>query len=47
LKMAARHAAQLVIYEWNQAVECCGVSLAPGQEQPGYIVHGEWSVIGS
>ena len=35
----ARHPAQLVIHQWNQAVERRGVSLAPGQEQPGYFVH--------
>jgi len=32
LEMAARHPAQLVIYERDQAVERRGVSLAPGEE---------------
>ena len=40
-KMAARHAAQLVIHERDQTVERRGVALAPGQEQSGYIVHAE------
>ena len=47
LEMAARHAAQLVIHERDQAVERLGVALAPGQEQSSYIVHAEQSVIGS
>ena len=38
-EMSARHAPQLVIDERNQAVERRGVSLAPGQEQPGHFVH--------
>ena len=46
-EMAARHAAQLVIHERDQAVERRGVALAPGQEQSSYIVHAEESVIGS
>ena len=37
-EMAARHAPQLVIHQRNQAVERRGVSLAPGQEQPGDFV---------
>jgi hypothetical protein len=45
--MAARDAAQLVIHERDQAVERCGVALAPGQEQPSHIMHGEQSAIGS
>jgi hypothetical protein len=40
LEMAARHAAQLVIDEREQAVERRRVTLAPGQEQASYIVHG-------
>ena len=38
-EMAARHPPQLVIHQRNQAVERRGVSLAPGQEQLGYVVH--------
>ena len=45
-EMAARHAAQLVIHERDQAVERRRVALAPGQEQASYIVHAEESVIG-
>ena len=37
-EMAARHPPQLVILQRNQAVERRGVSLAPGQEQPGDVV---------
>lgn len=47
LKMAARHATQFVIHERDHAVEGPGVALTPGQEQFGYIVHWEQSVIGS
>jgi hypothetical protein len=46
LEMAARHAAQLVIHERDQAVERCGVALAPGQQQVSYIVHARQSAIG-
>ena len=38
-EMTARHPPQLVIHQRNQAVERRGVSLAPGQEQPGDVVH--------
>ena len=44
---AARHAAQFVIHDRDQAVERRGVSLAPGQEQFSYFVHVEESVIAS
>jgi hypothetical protein len=44
-KLAARHSAQFVVDEWNQAVERCGVSPAPGQEQFSYIVHVEHSIV--
>ena len=37
-EMTARHAPQFVVHQRNQAVERRGVSLAPGQEQPGYVV---------
>ena len=46
-KMAARHPAQFVVDERDQAVERRGVSLAPGQEQVRYIVHAERSIISS
>ena len=46
-KMAARHAAQFVVDERDQAVERRGVSLAPGQEQVRYLVHAERSIISS
>ena len=39
-EMAAGHPPQLVIQQRNQAVERRGVSLAPGQEEPGYVVVG-------
>jgi hypothetical protein len=45
--MAARHPAQFVVDERDQAVERRGVSLAPGQEQVRYIVHAERSIISS
>jgi hypothetical protein len=47
LKAAARHPAQFVVDERDQAVERGGVSLAPGQEQARYIVHAERSIISS
>ena len=37
-EMAARHPPQLVVHQRNQAVERRGISLAPGQKQPGYVV---------
>ena len=46
-EMAARHPAQFVVDERDQAVERRGVSLAPGQEQVRYIVHAERSIISS
>ena len=38
-EMTARHPPQLVIHQRNQSVERRRVSLAPGQEQPGYFVN--------
>ena len=38
-EMAARHPPQIVIHQRNQAVERRGVSLSPGQEQLGDVVH--------
>ena len=43
--MAARHPAQFVVDERDQAVERRGVSLAPGEEQVRDIVHAERSII--
>ena len=45
LQTAARHAAQLVVHDRDQAVERRGVALTPGQEQFGYFVHVEQSAI--
>ena len=37
-EMAARHPTQIVIQQWNQAVERRSVSLSPGQEELGDVV---------
>ena len=39
-EMTARHPPQLLVHQRNQAVEGRSVSLPPGQEQTGYVVHG-------
>jgi hypothetical protein len=43
----ARHPAQFVVDERDQAVERRGISLAPGEQQVRYIVHAERSIISS
>lgn len=42
---AARHPAQFVVYERDEAVERRGVSLVPGEEQVRYIMHAERPMI--
>jgi hypothetical protein len=42
---AARYAPELFIHDRDQAIECSGVSLAPGQEEFGYFVHVALSVM--
>jgi hypothetical protein len=37
-EVGARHPPQIVIQQRNQAVECRGVSLSPGQEELGDVV---------
>jgi hypothetical protein len=36
--MAARHPAQIVVQQWNEAVERRGVSISPGEEELGDVV---------
>ena len=36
--MAARHAAPLLMHEWQQLVECCHLTAPPAQQQGGQVV---------